>query len=208
MHVTNCGSGICSFLMIRFCIYLPLHSLDMSLRLCIATISFLCELKTGTHHFQQIEDILICCLYWYQWPVFVFGSRMTVGKMIELLGGKAGLHSGKFHYGSAFGEPSGHADKVSTIRYVSLLLRFEASVMRSFQLWNLCSLESRLEFDTFVVFVRQWNVGETRLQLQWQGFNLLRSAIWHMRSFRPGFIIEFITSWFWHYFDIKTFLQV
>ncbi|XP_024402196.1 DNA-directed RNA polymerase III subunit 2 [Physcomitrium patens] len=44
-----------------------------------------------------------------------FPSRMTVGKMIELLGGKAGLHNGKFHYGSAFGEPSGHADKVSTI---------------------------------------------------------------------------------------------
>lgn len=41
---------------------------------------------------------------------------MTVGKMIELLGGKAGVSSGKFHYGSAFGEPSGHADKVETIR--------------------------------------------------------------------------------------------
>lgn len=50
---------------------------------------------------------------------FDTGSRMTVGKMIELLGGKAGLHNGKFHYGSAFGEPSGHADKVSTIRYSS-----------------------------------------------------------------------------------------
>lgn len=44
-----------------------------------------------------------------------FPSRMTVGKMIELLGGKAGVSSGKFHYGSAFGEPSGHADKVETI---------------------------------------------------------------------------------------------
>lgn len=37
---------------------------------------------------------------------------MTVGKMIELLGGKAGVSCGRFHYGSAFGEPSGHADKV------------------------------------------------------------------------------------------------
>jgi DNA-directed RNA polymerase III subunit RPC2 len=46
------------------------------------------------------------------------GSRMTVGKMIELLGGKAGVMSGRFHYGSAFGEPSGHADTVSAIRYV------------------------------------------------------------------------------------------
>ncbi|KAK7846302.1 dna-directed rna polymerase iii subunit 2 [Quercus suber] len=32
---------------------------------------------------------------------------MTVGKMIELLGGKAGVSCGRFHYGSAFGEPSG-----------------------------------------------------------------------------------------------------
>ncbi|KAJ7536311.1 hypothetical protein O6H91_12G064000 [Diphasiastrum complanatum] len=44
-----------------------------------------------------------------------FPSRMTVGKMIELLGGKAGVASGKFHYGSAFGEPSGHADTVESI---------------------------------------------------------------------------------------------
>ncbi|XP_057971250.1 DNA-directed RNA polymerase III subunit 2 isoform X2 [Malania oleifera] len=44
-----------------------------------------------------------------------FPSRMTVGKMIELLGGKAGVSSGRFHYGSAFGEPSGHADRVETI---------------------------------------------------------------------------------------------
>ncbi|CAK9196787.1 unnamed protein product [Sphagnum troendelagicum] len=44
-----------------------------------------------------------------------FPSRMTVGKMIELLGGKAGVMSGRFHYGSAFGEPSGHADTVSAI---------------------------------------------------------------------------------------------
>ncbi|KAJ7949400.1 DNA-directed RNA polymerase subunit beta [Quillaja saponaria] len=44
-----------------------------------------------------------------------FPSRMTVGKMIELLGGKAGVSCGRFHYGSAFGEPSGHADKVECI---------------------------------------------------------------------------------------------
>ena len=42
---------------------------------------------------------------------------MTIGKMIELLGGKAGASCGRFHYGSAFGEPSGHADKVEDIRY-------------------------------------------------------------------------------------------
>jgi DNA-directed RNA polymerase III subunit RPC2 len=44
-------------------------------------------------------------------------SRMTIGKMIELLGGKAGVSCGRFHYGSAFGEPSGNADKVEDIRY-------------------------------------------------------------------------------------------
>ncbi|KAL2348967.1 hypothetical protein Fmac_002967 [Flemingia macrophylla] len=44
-----------------------------------------------------------------------FPSRMTVGKMIELLGGKAGVSCGRFHYGSAFGERSGHADKIETI---------------------------------------------------------------------------------------------
>ncbi|KAL9660122.1 hypothetical protein QQ045_024933 [Rhodiola kirilowii] len=45
-----------------------------------------------------------------------FPSRMTIGKMIELLaGGKAGVSSGRFHNGSAIGEPSGHADKVEVI---------------------------------------------------------------------------------------------
>lgn len=29
-----------------------------------------------------------------------FPSRMTVGKLIELLAGKAGLMEGKFHYGT------------------------------------------------------------------------------------------------------------
>ncbi|XP_044268535.1 DNA-directed RNA polymerase III subunit RPC2 isoform X2 [Tribolium madens] len=32
-----------------------------------------------------------------------YPSRMTVGKLIELLAGKAGLVEGKFHYGTAFG---------------------------------------------------------------------------------------------------------
>ncbi|XP_001607116.2 DNA-directed RNA polymerase III subunit RPC2 [Nasonia vitripennis] len=32
-----------------------------------------------------------------------FPSRMTVGKLIELLAGKAGVLKGKFHYGTAFG---------------------------------------------------------------------------------------------------------
>lgn len=57
--------------------------------------------------FQDVTNIMI----------FLCISRMTVGKMIELLGGKAGVSCGRFHYGSAFGEKSGHADKVETIRY-------------------------------------------------------------------------------------------
>ena len=49
---------------------------------------------------------------------------MTVGKMIELLGGKAGVSCGRFHYGSAFGEPSGHADRVEAIRHFFYLMLF------------------------------------------------------------------------------------
>ena len=39
-----------------------------------------------------------------------FPSRMTVGKLMELLGGKAGLMTGRLHYGTAFG-----GDKVKDI---------------------------------------------------------------------------------------------
>ncbi|KAK9863933.1 hypothetical protein WJX84_006245 [Apatococcus fuscideae] len=44
-----------------------------------------------------------------------FPSRMTVGKMIELLGSKAAALCGRFHYGVAFGEPEGLADRVEDI---------------------------------------------------------------------------------------------
>ena len=44
-----------------------------------------------------------------------FPSRMTVGKMIELMGSKAAVLSGRFHYGTAFGEGSGLADPVEAI---------------------------------------------------------------------------------------------
>ncbi|KAK7314087.1 hypothetical protein VNO77_39297 [Canavalia gladiata] len=56
-----------------------------------------------------------------------FPSRMTVGKMIELLGGKAGVSCGRFHYGSAFGERSGHADKVETISETLVKCKFNYS---------------------------------------------------------------------------------
>ena len=39
-----------------------------------------------------------------------YPSRMTVGKLLELVGGKAGVLEGKFHYGTAFG-----GDKIADI---------------------------------------------------------------------------------------------
>nr|CAB3450436.1 unnamed protein product [Digitaria exilis] len=42
-------------------------------------------------------------------------SRMTIGKVFELLGGKAGVSCGQFHYGSAFGELSGNAHSIEDI---------------------------------------------------------------------------------------------
>ena len=51
--------------------------------------------------------------------------------MIELIGGKAGLSSGRFHYGSAFGEPSGNADKVERHK-VHICLTNTSSVSNCF----------------------------------------------------------------------------
>jgi DNA-directed RNA polymerase III subunit RPC2 len=44
-----------------------------------------------------------------------FPSRMTVGKMIELVSGKAGVMAGRQGYASAFGEATGNADKVEDV---------------------------------------------------------------------------------------------
>ncbi len=41
-----------------------------------------------------------------------FPSRMTVGKMIELVSGKAAVFEGRQGYGSAFGEEFGNADRI------------------------------------------------------------------------------------------------
>lgn len=42
-----------------------------------------------------------------------YPSRMTVGKLLELVGGKAGVLEGKFHYGTAFG-----GDKIQDISQI------------------------------------------------------------------------------------------
>lgn len=57
-----------------------------------------------------------------------FPSRMTVGKMIELLGSKAGACNGKFHHGTAFGESIGLADNVDTISKV--LVHFYTQILQ------------------------------------------------------------------------------
>lgn len=44
-----------------------------------------------------------------------FPSRMTVGKMIELVSGKAAVFGGRQGYGSAFGEQFGNADRVEVV---------------------------------------------------------------------------------------------
>ena len=47
-----------------------------------------------------------------------YPSRMTVGKLLELLGSKAGAIRGGFHYGTAFGEPNQTACKVEDLRKI------------------------------------------------------------------------------------------
>ncbi|RYH19425.1 DNA-directed RNA polymerase subunit B [archaeon] len=44
-----------------------------------------------------------------------FPSRMTVGKMIEMVSGKAAVFEGRQGYGSAFGEEFGNADRVEKV---------------------------------------------------------------------------------------------
>lgn len=68
-----------------------------------------------------VLEVFSACNYSFMFLSGRSYSRMTVGKMIELLGSKAGVSCGQFHYGSAFGEPSGHADRVETIRSIFLV---------------------------------------------------------------------------------------
>lgn len=44
-----------------------------------------------------------------------FPSRMTVGKIIELVAGKAAVCVGRQAYGTAFGEAHGSADRAKSI---------------------------------------------------------------------------------------------
>ena len=53
-----------------------------------------------------------------------FPSRMTVGKMIELIAGKAGVLEGKLKYGTAFGEHSGAANDVDGCSQILLAKGF------------------------------------------------------------------------------------
>lgn len=87
--------------------------------------------------------------------------------MIELLGSKAGVSCGRFHYGSAFGEKSGHADKVVDIRYSFIFLKTEVSCSVSkLLLWHLMS--------SYVLLSFQRNPCETWVFLQWEGPIILR----------------------------------
>ena len=60
-----------------------------------------------------------------------FPSRMTVGKMLELIGSKAAVCDGKFRYGTAFGERAGLADTQQSISQalVSSLLQTSGSMV-------------------------------------------------------------------------------
>jgi DNA-directed RNA polymerase beta subunit len=126
---------------------------------------------------------------------FLVASRMTVGKMIELLGGKAGVMCGRFHYGSAFGEPSGHADKVSTIRSVLNLqkitllyttklhdvLKLLLEVSRSYFLDD-CSICTQLEFCAFHKdedFACMWCCSETLVKhgFSYSGKDIIYSGV-------------------------------
>lgn len=51
-----------------------------------------------------------------------FPSRMTVGKMIELLAGKAGVLSGKLQYGTAFGGSKVIVDVNWTCLFIEYIL--------------------------------------------------------------------------------------
>ena len=49
-----------------------------------------------------------------------FPSRMTVGKLIELMAGKAGVLDGKFHYGTGKSYNSGLSERHETTHMINL----------------------------------------------------------------------------------------
>ena len=60
-----------------------------------------------------------------------FPSRMTVGKMIELLGSKAAVCDGRFRYGTAFGEGAGLADDVASISTALVSAGFPSTLVET-----------------------------------------------------------------------------
>ena len=74
-----------------------------------------------------------------------FPSRMTVGKLIELVAGKAGVLDGRQAYGTAFGEARGNADKVNVAS--------ESLVRRGFSYVGKDILTSGLSGETLLAYV-------------------------------------------------------
>ncbi|OEL36735.1 DNA-directed RNA polymerase III subunit 2 [Dichanthelium oligosanthes] len=71
------------------------------------------DLIMNPHGFPRFDISFV--IFKYLFYLFINFPNLVSRKMIELIGGKAGLSCGRFHYGSAFGEPSGNADKVEDI---------------------------------------------------------------------------------------------
>lgn len=63
-----------------------------------------------------------------------FPSRMTVGKIIELVAGKSGVCAGRQAYGTAFGEINGSADRAGEAS--STLLKYGFSYVGKDMLYS------------------------------------------------------------------------
>lgn len=90
-----------------------------------------------------------------------FPSRMTVGKLIELLAGKAGVAEGKFHYGTGI--------------LHTTMFKLRRLMFYLFSIWR---LQGRRCLR---------GIGQTRLQLHGQGLFLLRN---HWRASSGVYILR------------------